>query len=68
MPSLDDDIELLRTLQAFLRTSFKGASFGQLKLDEATEALGRTIAVLEIGQRRGARRSARSNAGRDLGR
>lgn len=36
-------IELLKGLRAFLAQSFKGASFGQLKMDDAAEALDAAI-------------------------
>lgn len=44
MAYLDKDTLLLQELLIFLQTTFKGASFGKLKIDDASSALERLIA------------------------
>lgn len=40
------DIEQSKALLAFLRTSFKGSSFGHLKIDDAVAAMERILGEL----------------------
>lgn len=41
-----NDIERLRALLVLLRISFRGSSFGRLKIDDAADSLQRAIAKL----------------------
>jgi hypothetical protein len=44
---LGSDMQQLKALRDFLATSFRGASVGQLKIDDAVKSLERAIVTLE---------------------
>ena len=46
MDYLEKDIQILGTLLNFLQESFKGASIGSLRMEEATEALERVLKTM----------------------
>lgn len=48
----ETDIESLRALQTLLRTSFKGASFGSLKIDDGVAALDNVIGAMNEARAR----------------
>ena len=43
----EKDMKQLKALHGFLITSFKGASIGQLKVDDLTKSLSKAIDELE---------------------
>ena len=47
MEYLEDDIEHLKMLRIFLKTTFRGSAFAGYQVDEGIEALGKLILHLE---------------------
>ena len=45
-----EDLKRLKMLHDFLTTSFKGASFGSVKIDDCVESLGKSFAILTNNQ------------------
>ncbi len=47
LETLDSDISKSKALTTFLRTSFKGSSFGNLQIDDCCDAVDRVLTTAQ---------------------